>query len=266
MTALRLLLCDDEPLAVRRLTAMLADIPDVTVVASTTDAREAVDLVRSTMPDLLLLDIEMPDIDGFDIVEAVAKLAGAGVVVPLVAFVTAYRKFAPQAFETGAIDFLPKPVRLNRLETMLARARHAIEGRQAARRLVELETMLDALRANHLPARDAHVWVPRRGEVVRIDLDRTDRIVAEGAYVRLHVQENSYLHRAPIGEIENQLDPSRFLRVHRSHIVRVDHVAAIRRTVHGAGELVLRNGQRVPLGRKYSRDARRRLMAVATSR
>ncbi|HSI19676.1 MAG TPA: LytTR family DNA-binding domain-containing protein [Sphingomonas sp.] len=265
MTALRLLLCDDEPLAVRRLTAMLAEIPDIAVVASTTDAREAVDLVRSTMPDLLLLDIEMPDIDGFDIVEAVAKLGGAGAAAPLVAFVTAYRKFAPQAFETGAIDFLPKPVRLNRLETMLARARHAIEGRQAARRLIELEAMLDALRANHLPARDAHVWVPRRGEVVRIDLDRTDRIVAEGAYVRLHVEENSYLHRAPIGEIESQLDPVRFLRVHRSHIVRVDHVAAIRRTIHGAGELVLRNGQRVPLGRKYSRDARRRLMAAAAA-
>ena len=258
MTPLAILVCDDEPLAVRRLTAMLSTMPGVTIVGTTTDGAEALDLVKRTKPQLLLLDIEMPELDGFDVVDALAKRGGPE--VPLVAFVTAYRKFAPQAFETGAIDFLPKPVRLARLDATLTRARTAIEGREASRRLVELEAMLERLRANHLPAREEHVWVPRRGEVVRVDLDRVDRVVAEGAYVRLYVDDTSYLHRDPIGAIEGRLDPTRFVRAHRSHLVRIDRVASIRRTIHGGAELVLKDGVRIPLGRKYSRAARSRLL------
>ena len=258
MTQLNVVVCDDEPLAVRRLTSMLATMPGVTVVGTTTDGTEALDIVRRTNPDLLLLDIEMPELDGFDVVDALAKCDTP--VAPLIAFVTAYRKFAPQAFETGAIDFLPKPVRLSRLDATLARARTAIEGREALRRLVELEAMLDSLRGNHVHDRDEHVWVQRRGEVVRIDLDRVDRVAAEGAYVRLFVDETSYLHREPIGAIEQRLDAKRFVRAHRSHVVRADRVASIRRTIHGGAELVLKDGIRVPLGRKYSRAARARLL------
>jgi DNA-binding LytR/AlgR family response regulator len=255
---LKVVLCDDEPLAVRRLVSMLSTMPGVTVVGTTTDGAEAVELVRKTKPDLLLIDVEMPELDGFDVVDALAKRAEPD--APLVAFVTAYRKFAPQAFESGAIDFLPKPVRLSRLDGTLTRARAAIEGREASRRLVELEAMLDTMRANHVPERDEHVWVSRRGEVVRIDLDRVERVVAEGAYVRLYLDGISYLHREPIGGIEARLDQSRFIRAHRSHIVRVDRVASIRRTMHGGAELVLKDEIRVPLGRKYSREARRRLL------
>lgn len=261
MTPVRALVCDDEPLAVRRLASMLATMPGVEVIATTTNGREVLGLVDATAPHLLLLDIEMPDVDGFDVVEELARTRRAD--TPLVAFVTAYRKFAPQAFETGAIDFLPKPFRMTRLDGTLARARQSIEGREAARRLTELESMLDSLRANHAPSPDAHVWVPRRGEVVRIDLHRVERIVAEGAYVRLHLDGTSYLHREHIGAIHGRLDAALFVRVHRSHVVRIDQVTSIRRTIHGGGELALRDGERVPLGRKYSRDARCRLLTHA---
>jgi DNA-binding LytR/AlgR family response regulator len=258
MPPLKVVICDDEPLAVRRLERMLSSMPEVVVVGTTTDGAEALDLVRSALPDLLLVDIEMPELDGFDVVQALAQVEAP----PLVAFVTAFRKFAPQAFETGAIDFLPKPVRLARLDDTVSRARKAIAGREAARRLVELEAMLDNLRASHIPARDEHVWVPRRGEVIRIDLDSVERIVAEGAYVRLHTEDASYLHREPIGAIEKRLDQSRFVRAHRSHIVRIDQVASIKRTMHGGGELILKDGTRVSIGRKYSREARKRLLSA----
>ena len=243
---------------------MLSRVPDVELVATAGGGREALDMVADTRPDLLLVDIEMPDVDGFDVVESVAKLVPGE--PPLVAFVTAYRKFAPQAFESGAIDFLPKPVRLGRLEATLARARDAVGGREAARRLIELQAMLDDLRANRGPVCGPHVWVPRRGEIMRVDLDHVQRVAAEGAYVRLHLEGGSYLHREPIGAIEAKLDPLRFVRVHRSHLVRTDQVSSIRRTIHGGGELVLRDGACVPLGRKYARSARQRLLGSASAR
>ena len=253
------MICDDEPLALARLAALLARTTGAEVVASVRDGVEALASMRDTSPDLLLLDIEMPGLDGFDIVEQLTRLADEGNDAPLVAFVTAYRRFAPEAFDSGAIDFLSKPVRLSRLERTLARARVAMEGREARRRLDDLQKQIDRYRDDQGPWRNAHVWVPRRGEVVRIDLDQIDRVVAEGAYVRLHVEGSSFLHREPIGSLEKRLDPSRYVRVHRSHILRIVHIASLRRTMHGGGELVLRSGERVPLGRMYAKDARRRL-------
>jgi DNA-binding LytR/AlgR family response regulator len=260
MTTIRVLVCDDEPLAVRRLSSMLSRLPEVEIAATASNGREALDLLPHLDFDLALLDIEMPEIDGFDVVEAMTSGALMRQDVPLIAFVTAFRRFAPKAFDSGAIDFLPKPVRLARLEQTLARAREAMAGRQARRRLIDLQGKLDELRDNRDPYREAHIWVPRRGENMRVDLDQVDRVVAEGPYVRLHVESNSFLHRQPISLIESKLDPARFLRVHRSHLVRIDYITAIRRTVHGGAELVLRDGERVPVGRKYSRAVRRRVL------
>ena len=264
MSVARILICDDEPLAVARLVSMLSRLPDVEVVATSTSGRQAIGLIAEARPDLLLIDIEMPEVDGFDVVEEMASLEAEQ--LPLVAFVTAYRRFAPQAFDSGAIDFLSKPVRLNRLAVTLHRAREALAGREAKRRLEELQGMLGALRNNHDPEREAHIWVPRRGEMIRVDLERIDRVAAEGAYVRLHVGTDSFLHREAIGAIELRLDSAKFQRVHRSHLLRLDHVASIRRTIHGGGELILQSGERIPLGRKYARVARLRLLACAPER
>ena len=262
MRMLRVLVCDDEPLAVRRMARVLKDTMDVEIVATAGSGQEAIDATLAHRPDLLLLDIEMPEVDGFDVVEGIARLRLE--IVPLVAFVTAFRRFAPQAFDIGAIDFLPKPVRSNRLETTLQRARSAMRGQQAGRRLTELEAMLARLRSDGGTPIGPHVWVARRGEVVRVEIDRVDRIEAEGAYVRLYADGTSYLHREPIKEIELRLDQLRFARVHRSHIVRLDRVSSIRRTIHGGSELLLRDGHLVPLGRKYVSAARSRLIYSET--
>lgn len=260
MSALRVIVCDDEPLAVRRLASMLGRVPDIEVVGTAESGRGALDLLRTEEVDIALLDIEMPEVDGFDVVEAIASPSNSRENVPLIVFVTAFRRFAPQAFDSGAIDFLSKPVRLGRLEQALGRARNAVAGREARRRLVDLQTTVETLRNGRSSSRDAHVWVPRRGENIRINLDQVDRVVAEGPYVRLHVDANSFLYREVLGSIEPKFDPDRFLRVHRSHLVRLDYVASIRRTFHGGAELLLKGGEQVPVGRKYARAVRRRLL------
>lgn len=257
MSPLRVLVCDDEPLAARRLTSMLGDMPGVLVVATAANGAEALQGVADADPDLLLLDIEMPGADGFDVVERLYERGRP----PLVAFVTAHRSFAPDAFDTGVIDFLSKPVRRPRLEKMLGRAREALIARNAEARLAALQLHLAAVRERHLSGRDDDIWVSKRGSLVRVELRKADRIVAEGSYVRIYVGGESYLHREAIGGIEARLDPTSFIRVHRSHLVRGQLVTAIRRTIHGGGELILSCGAVIPLGRKYASEARRRILA-----
>ena len=260
---LRILVCDDEPIAVSRLVALLARMPDVEVVATAIDGRSTLAAVAETSPDLLLLDIEMPGPDGFEIVRSIERIAAAGGGdPPLVTFVTAYRRLAPEAFDSGAVDFLSKPVRAERLETCIARARRQVAARNAETRLADLERKVGAMEAGRMGAEDPHVWVQRRGEVVRIDLDSVDRVAAEGPYVRLHANGSTYLHREAISLIETRLGRCTHLRVHRSHIVRVGQVSRIRRTPHGGAELVLRDGDQVPVGRSYAKDVRRRLLQL----
>lgn len=256
---LRAVACDDEPLALERLSEMLARFGDVELIGCCENGRDALDLIADRQPDLLLLDIEMPRLDGFDVVEELAaRERGEGAPPPLIVFVTAYPRFAAQAFDSGALDFLTKPVRFARLEQALMRARQALADREARRRLEELARQLDTLRAERggRPADPQHLWVQRRGELVRVDLDRIDCIKAEGEYVRLFCGEISYLHRDLISAIVDRLDPRRFVRIHRSVIVNRDRVACVRHARHGAMKVALENGEELPVGRTYRKLAR----------
>jgi DNA-binding LytR/AlgR family response regulator len=252
---MKVAVCDDEMLAVERLTRMLQRIDDVTIVGTAQNGREALGLIGETRPDAIFLDIEMPALDGFDVVEALASAQAIGP-PPLIVFVTAYPQFAAHAFDTGAIDFLIKPVRSTRLETAVARVRDVLEKREAARRLSELASQLDALRAESraLSSPANEIWVHRRAERVRVDLDTIELVQAEGEYVRLFVGDQSYLHRASVGSIVAQLDPARFMRVHRSYVVRLDLIAKIRRKMAGSYILALSDGREIPLGRHYRAD------------
>lgn len=262
MNALRVIVCDDEPLALERLANMLSRCRRVEVVAGTTDGAEAVRKVTELKPDAIFLDIEMPDPDGFDVVEEISRRMEGDAVAPIVVFVTAYPQFALQAFETGAMDFLAKPVRLPRLEDALKRIRVAIDGFQARARLRELQETLPELRLARSAAdrEDDHIWIQRRGEFVRVELSKIDWIAAEGEYVRLHVGPTSYLHRELIGTLAARVDPARFLRIHRSAMVQIDRVATIARSRHGGSLVRLTTGAELPIGRKYSKTSRRILM------
>lgn len=247
---MRVVICDDEPLAVERLRDLIGRIEDTEVVGTATDGRAALAAVTEHAPDLLLLDVEMPALDGFDVVEA---LAGAGGTPPLIVFVTAYPGFAAHAFDTGAIDFLTKPVRLARLDTAIERVRRALDDRSAGQRLAELAKQVESLRAERRgdSPQGAHLWVQRRGETVRLDLAQVDRVQSEGEYVRIHQGDASYLHREPISSLIDRFDADRFVRIHRSHIVNRDRVAAIRRRPAGGYTIVTDRGETLPVGRNY---------------
>ena len=252
---MKVAVCDDEMLAIERLTRMLQRIDGVTIVGTAQNGRDALGLIGDTTPDAIFLDIEMPALDGFDVVEALAT-AGPPGPPPLIVFVTAYPQFAAHAFDTGAIDFLIKPVRSTRLEMAVARVRDVLEKREATRRLSELASQLDALRAESraLSSPANEIWVHRRAERVRVDLDMIELVQAEGEYVRLFVGDQSYLHRASVGSIVAQLDPARYMRVHRSYVVRLDLIAKIRRKMAGSYILALSDGREIPLGRHYRAD------------
>lgn len=249
---MRVAVCDDEILGVERMVRMLSRIDDIAVEGSAHNGRELLTLIREAAPDAVFLDIEMPALDGFDVVEA---LADAGLPKPpLIVFVTAFPQFAAHAFDTGAIDFLIKPVRFSRLETAVGRLRAVLDQRDARRRLDELAGQLGALRAEGMAAPANEIWVHRRAERVRVDLDAVDLVRAEGEYVRLFIGDQSFLHRASIGSITARLDPARFMRVHRSYVVRLDLIAKIRRKTTGGYSLMLAGGNEVPLGRLYRAD------------
>lgn len=258
---LRVLVCDDEPIAVSRLVALLSRFPDLEVVATALDGPTALAAVASDRPDLILLDIEMPGPDGFEVMRSIeASAAVEEGQAPLVTLVTAYRELAPDAFDNGAVDFLSKPVRIARLEQCIARARRLVASRGAEARLAVLEEKVGALQAGRLGTEAPHVWVHRRGEVVRINLDTVDRVAAEGPYVSLHATGATFLHREAIGSMAARLRQVAHVRVHRSHIIRIGHVARIRRTRHGGLELILRDEVRIPIGRSYAKDVRRKLL------
>jgi DNA-binding LytR/AlgR family response regulator len=251
----RVLICDDEQLAVQRLVDLLAMIDDVEVVATAGDGKAALEAVSTLRPDAVLLDVEMPLLDGFDVVEELARSGGES---PLIVFVTAFPHFAANAFDTGAIDFLTKPVRLGRLENAIRRVARASEDRTASARLRELAGQLEALRKERDFGfrENSHIWVHRRGESVRVDLDRIDWIRAEGEYVRLMVGEDSYLHREPIASILTRLDEERFVRIHRSYIVNREKLTTIRRRATGSYEVLLGESEKIPVGRNYRKLVR----------
>ncbi len=253
---IRVLLVDDETLAVDRLRSLLAHFADIEVVGSVHSGDAALEQAASLRPDALLLDVEMPILDGFDVVEELARLGGSK---PLIIFVTAFPRFAASAFDTGAIDFLTKPVRLSRLESAMDRLRRAIADRTANERLRELAGQLEALRqekggaAIHAPN---HLWVRCRGEAVRVDLDRLECIEAEGEYVRLFTGEASYLHRASVTAMMERLNPQRFLRIHRSYIIDRNRIVSVRRRATGGYELLTDAGKTLPVGRNYRAKVR----------
>jgi DNA-binding LytR/AlgR family response regulator len=255
---MKVLICDDEPLAAQRLGDMLVRIGGVDLVGSTSNGLEALEQIELTKPDLLLLDIEMPRFDGFDVVEQLSRThKNEDTPPPLIVFATAYPRFATLAFETSALDFLTKPVRQARLEQALARARTALQDREARHRLADLARQLEALRSEHQqPAGLQDLWVQRRGEMVRVDLTKVDWIGAEGEYVRLNLGEQSYLHRDLMRSMMSQLDPKMFLRVHRSFAVNRKRVASLRRSLHGGSTVLLDTGVELPIGRTYRQAVR----------
>ena len=255
---LRALVCDDEPLAVDRLGDMIRQCPGIELVGTVLGGVDLLHKVAGLAPDVIFLDIEMPKLDGFDVVETLSKMSwhkNGG--PPLIVFVTAHPEMAANAFDSGALDFISKPVRLSRLERAVERAREARAHREAARRLDELSAQLDALRRiRNDDDTDDHLWVQRQSETRRLNLSEIDWIAAESDYVRIHAGTDSYLDRGSLAALAARLAPHGFVRVHRSWIVNAAAVVALKRTRWRGLELGLRGGEWLRVGRNYMQAAR----------
>lgn len=248
---LRLLLADDEPLALRRLSVALADIPGIEVVASASDGAQALSAMREHRPDVVLLDIKMPLANGLEVAAAVNE-AGS----PAVIFVTAYESYALQAFETSAVDYLLKPVEFDRLASALDRARErraAVDAERRAEKLAEvLESLQREARDRDAPQYDREFWIRERGRFLRVPVAEVDRIEAERDYVRIYWDGRTLLHRETMSHLEERLDPNVMLRVHRSAFVNWARLKAVQRDGNGRLLAVLVNGEEVPVSRAYA--------------
>ena len=272
---IRVLVVDDEPLAREGIKVRLEREADMEVVGEAADGPEAVAAITSLHPDLVFLDVQMPGMDGFEVVERVA-----GVHLPVIVFATAYDEYALRAFEVHALDYLLKPVTARRFEEALRRARTEVGRgmeRETHRRLVEL---LDAWRAAATVSASTHALPPepplqqpppphapqaphgsgtyltrlvvRDGErFLLLRAEEIDWVESAANYVRLHARGTSYLVRATMAELERRLDPARFTRIHRSTIVNTDRIREIRPEWHGDFDVVLTTGKALRLSRSY---------------
>ncbi|MBU3077346.1 LytR/AlgR family response regulator transcription factor [Sphingomonas quercus] len=251
MSELSILVADDEPLAIRRLRFLIERYEGVRLITTARDGDEALVAIRAQRPDVVLLDVEMPGLGGFEVVERLESDEQ-----PIIIFVTAFDHYAGRAFDARAVDYLVKPVEASRLYTALDRAREHRDRAEAATRLEEMREIIANLRRNAAPVPqpryEREIWVRSTTETVRVPLDAVDLIEAERDYVRLRIGTRTVLYREPLSSLEKRLDPEVFIRVHRSVIVRRDCVVAISRSASRAPVLRLRAGDRISVGRSYA--------------
>ena len=248
---MRCLIVDDEPLARERLRGLLRDERDVEIAAECADGRKAVAAILKLEPDLVFLDVQMPGLDGFGVLEALPPES-----IPAVIFVTAYDQYALRAFDAQALDYLLKPFDRERFQKALARAREQLRKRQAGTLEPRLLALLEQLEERK-PYLERLV-IKSAGRVYFLRTSEVDWIEAEGNYVRLHTGKEAHLLRETMNHLETRLDPQRFLRIHRSTIVNIERIKELHPWFKGEHVVILRDGARLTLGRAY-RDRLKRI-------
>jgi two-component system LytT family response regulator len=238
------LIVDDEPLARERIRDLLDTDPQIEIVGECSNGTDAIAAVESLSPDLLLLDIEMPEKDGFAVLEAIPPEE-----MPVVIFVTAYDQYAVRAFEVYALDYLLKPFDRERFERALARAKAQLLGEKTGEVSRQILAALEEIKNRTVYLE--RLVIKANGHVFFLKAEEIDWVEAEGNYVRLHTSKESYLLRDTISALESQLDPRKFLRVHRSAIVNIDRVQEMQPWFHGEYRIILHGGAQLTLSRSY---------------
>jgi two-component system LytT family response regulator len=250
MTALSAVIADDEPLARERIRTLLAAFPEVTVVGEARDGNETVAKVRELRPALLFLDVQMPERDGFSVLDKLPPEA-----TPAVIFVTAYDAFALKAFEVHAVDYLLKPFTRARFSRAMDHVLKKLAGSARGRVEPEIAALLESIRAERRTQGRVAI---RRGEAVYfVRIADIEWLEASGNYVKIHAGGQEHLLRETLKSFEERLDPDRFLRVHRSAIVNVDSIQRLEPWFHGEYAVVLRDGTRLMSSRTYSERLRK---------
>ncbi len=235
-TKIRALVVDDEPLARTNIAVLLGEDPDIEMTGECGSGVEALAEIRSAKPDLVFLDVQMPECDGFDVLE----LLGRGLPSAIV-FVTAYDQYALRAFEAGALDYILKPFDNARFKRALDRAKERIRN------------------GKHEPRETGRIAVKSSGEVTFLQAREIDWIEAADYYACLHIGTKTHLLRRSMSELEQELDESIFCRIHRSTIVNLDRVRSLKLNVDGEYEVLLESGTRLRLSRRYRKQLQSRL-------
>lgn len=237
---IRTLIVDDEPLARSNLTASLRDDPEIELIGEAGSGMEAIAQIRDKKPDLVFLDVQMPECDGFDVLEFLGNDLPSAVI-----FVTAYDQYALRAFEAGALDYLLKPFDNVRFDLALARAKQKITQSKNAQQKLE------------------RLVIKETGQVRFIKTSEIDWIEAADYYACLHVGNKTHLLRRSMAELEQDLDPNSFCRAHRSSIVNLDRVDRIELNEDGEHDVLLKGGVRLRLSRRYRKELQARLATAA---
>ena len=242
---LRTVIVDDEPLARDLLGVLLAEHEDIQVIAKCQNGREAISCLESTGADLLFLDVQMPNIDGFDVLERVGLQH-----LPPTVFVTAYHEHAVRAFDVHAVDYLTKPVDAERLTTALKRVREKIAAKIALLTQEQFTAMLSGLRNSEEPRSYPSRFLVKDGEKeILLPVEKVDWVEAAQYYCCLHTNGRQYMLRETITELDNRLSPTQFVRIHRSSIVNLDRIREIYRDGHGEGSIVLTDGTKLRMSK-----------------
>jgi len=253
---IRTILVDDEKLAIQGLQLRLEKFPDVEVIATCANGREAIRKIKTEKPDLVFLDIQMPGFDGFSVVNGVMEIEP-----PLFVFVTAYEEHAIRAFEANAVNYLMKPVDEDRLADTIDRVRLRLAEKRSAEEAEKLKDVLAEVAPEameQMPAEEETagryeklINVKDRGQIFRVDVDTIEHIEAAGDYMCIYTGDNSLILRETMKDLERRLDPRVFQRVHRSTIVNLDQVRQVKPHTNGECFLVLDSGAEVKVSRSY---------------
>ena len=256
MEKVRTLVVDDEPLARERVRSLLAERSDVEVVGEASDGQQAIALIESAEPELILLDIQMPEVDGFDVIQAIGTEK-----MPVVIFITAYDQFAIRAFDAHALDYLLKPFDRERFGRALDRAVARVEQRRRGDLEQRLEALLEGVKPQ--PRYLERIMVRSGGRILFIRVEEIDWIEAEGNYLCLHLGKRTHLLRETMSGIEEKLDPGDFMRIHRSTIVNINRIRALESVFQGEYLVILEDGTKLNSSRGY-RDKLQELMETAS--
>ena len=253
---IRTILVDDEKLAIQGLELRLAKYPDVEIIDTCSNGREAIRKIKTGKPDLVFLDIQMPGFDGFSVVKGVMEIEP-----PLFVFVTAYAEHAIKAFEANAVDYLLKPVDDDRLADALDRARTRMSEKRGLEEAEKLKVVLAEVAPDAMDAMpdeeevagrfEKLINIKDRGQIFRVDVDSIEHIEAAGDYMCIYTGDNSLILRETMKDLERRLDPRVFQRVHRSTIVNLNQVRQVKPHTNGECFLVLDSGAQVKVSRSY---------------
>lgn len=243
-STIRALVVDDEPLARRIIRELLEDDPEVEVIGECLNGHEAVEAIQALSPDLLFLDVQMPEVGGFEVLETLSPEH-----MPHIIFVTAYDQYAVRAFDVHALDYLLKPFDRERFATALERAKVHIREERHGELDQHILALLDELKAESKYLE--RLIVKNGGRVSFLDVDDIDWVEAEGNYVSIHIGKRTHLLRETVSRLETQLDPKKFRRIHRSAIVRLDRIQELQPLFHGEYRVILVGGAQLTLSRNY---------------